>query len=118
MDLEDQLVADWIRVDTLISRIDVSKFPMLLDLNVEMGSAGGNELLLVIKSLLKDSTNGSDVTISFIKEIFVAASSLDHEILSQIRFIINEFVRHELNECFLVDDERYFKDEFHHGGKV
>lgn len=108
---QDQVVALWLRVDDLLSRIDVTKFGLSVDL--QLAPCDEDQIVLVCSMCVRDVRTGNHLTLSLSKNLLVTDKDDDSVIVREIFDHTLEFVRHELSECFMFDQIRFLKDTYH-----
>ncbi len=95
---------DW---EYIISRVDLSRFPIELRLTYHEGEIYVDWPNLIITGVFEDSRNeGNNLQVSFTYSIPPVLS--EAEALEYIFKWILEVVRHELAEFFIYDGERIF----------
>jgi len=109
-DDEAAMVALWLRVDDLTSRIDLSKFGMPMEVTL---SPCGGPIELRVKLTTKDVDSGRPAVFIFTKWLPVLMEDSDAFIVEMIYDGVLAMVKHEISECFLFDGKRFVNDGIH-----
>jgi hypothetical protein len=115
---QERIRADVLWADSVIQRIDLSRFGIPISLHAEGPDGAGYQALVIVTAEVKDRDSGEPRQIT--TRVLVPGRAVDftfdgavggpseQTLIEAVRRAIRQLVFHEVDECLLVDGRRAF----------